>query len=913
MLLLGDDGLEERRRATRDAKALGPLYDSLAAELEPLLHRELFVPTEKALLSRAGGRCERDGSVLEFDPWSPHQHRCLQCGTIASGSAHHRAWIMSYQLWLAERAVHASLFHLLHGDAKHGRLARDILSAYCERYLEYPNRDNVLGPTRVFFSTYLESIWLLQICVAADMLERAGDNAIADLTRERIIAPSRDIIAGFDEGMSNRQVWNNAALFAAAVVQRDSTWSDRLIHGPSGLHAHLSTALLRDGTWYEGENYHQFALRGLWYGVVLAESAGHRLPAELGERFQSAFAAPFATALPDFTMPSRKDSQYAVSLRQWRLAELTELGFGRRNDAALAGGLARCYEAGHERRDTGRARSTADVERNGPPSALTRADLGWRALLHALPELRALTPLEPRSTLLDAQGYAVFRRAGDVYVGLDYGQSGGGHGHPDRLNLTLYHGATRWLDDMGTGSYVDPSLHWYRSTLAHNAPLVDGKSQPFGDGELLAYDEREGLGWIVAAFTIPDGGVRLERTLMVAPDYLIDELRWTADRDVRVELPWHLEVVPVPDMRPAQLEGGARLEDGFAFVTDIARWPQDLIPPMLAGNPPGLMVTTIYDGGSELFSASGPGQPPTETRRFLVRRMHGESGQCRTVLTWQTDLLRVHGEGDAFSVEWRGGERHVHRRDDKGWHVELFAGGARSSVDLGGFRSSEPAAPQAADRTPLVPMRVHRTPESGDWLSELTSSARARLLVYELAEPHYRRSEDSWTRAGSPRASVAIAASAHTLVILARVAAGKPIFAAADATNPYDNEHPDTMRAGIQLHLEDVGSRGDWMLVPESGGHAVRVRAIGASPTSQPKARWRETADGYEMRIEIPLGDAAENAVHALRMDVIINETIPGRERRRGQLVMSGARGEFVYLRGDRHDPARLIPLEIVP
>lgn len=913
MLLLADDELEARRRATRDAKALGPLYNSLVAELVPLLHREPFIPTEKALLSRAGGRCEHDGTALEFDPWSPHEHRCPQCGAIALGEAHHRAWIMSYQLWLAERAVHAALCQLLHGDATHGRLARDILGAYCERYLEYPNRDNVLGPTRVFFSTYLESIWLLQICIATDLLERAGDNSIANRARERIIAPSSGIIAGFDEGMSNRQVWNNAALFAAAVVQRDGAASDRLLHGPSGLHAHLSTALLRDGTWYEGENYHQFALRGLWYGVVMAESAGHRLPAELGERFQSAFAAPFATALPDFTMPSRKNSQYAASLRQWRLAELTELGLARRNDAALEGGLARCYEPGHERRDTGRARSTADVERNGPSSGLTRADLGWRALLHALPELRPLTPLEPRSTLLDAQGYAVFRREDDVYVGLDYGQSGGGHGHPDRLNLTLYEGATRWLDDMGTGSYVDPSLHWYRATLAHNAPLVDGTSQPIRDGELLAYEEREGLGWIVAAFTIPERGVRLERTLMVAPDYLIDELRWTADRDVRVELPWHVDVAPVPGMQPAQLDGGAGLEDGFAFVKDIARWPRDLTPLLLSGNPAGLVMTMIRDGTSELFSASGPGQPPTSTRRFLVRRMHGKTGQCRTVVAWRSQSLNVQSDGESLAVEFRAGERHVHRRDHQGWHVELFAGGARSSVDLGGFRSAEPALPRASGRTPLVPMRVHRMPEVGEWLSELPPAARARLLVYALAEPHYRRSEDSWRQAGSPHASVAIAASAHTLVILARVAAGDPIFAAADAANPYDNEHPDTMRAGIQVHLDDAGSRGDWMFVPEAHGDGVRVRPIGASSTGQPTARWREVADGYEMRIEIPLSDASDHAAHALRMDVIINETVSGRERRRGQLVLSGARGEFVYLRGDRHDPARLIPLEIVP
>jgi hypothetical protein len=46
--------------------------------------------------------------------------------------------------------------------------------------------------------------------------------------------------------------------------------------------------------------------------------------------------------------------------------------------------------------------------------------------------------------------------------------------------------------------------------------------------------------------------------------------------------------------------------------------------------------------------------------------------------------------------------------------------------------------------------------------------------------------------------------------------------------------------------------------------------------------------------------------------DVLVNETAPGRERRRGQLVLSGAQGEFVYLRGDRHDSPRLIPLMIL-
>jgi hypothetical protein len=40
---------------------------------------------------------------------------------------------------------------------------------------------------------------------------------------------------------------------------------------------------------------------------------------------------------------------------------------------------------------------------------------------------------------------------------------------------------------------------------------------------------------------------------------------------------------------------------------------------------------------------------------------------------------------------------------------------------------------------------------------------------------------------------------------------------------------------------------------------------------------------------------------------VLVNESAPGRDRRRGQLVLSGARGEFVYLRADRHERERLL------
>ncbi|MGH7618202.1 MAG: hypothetical protein ACREPM_13330, partial [Gemmatimonadaceae bacterium] len=291
-LLLSDHGLAERRRVA--AGPLAPLARSLAADLEPLASREVYFPTQKAILSREGGRCPTHGVYLEFDPFEPHAHRCPVCGEVFRGELHDRFWIYGYQLWLAERAVQAAALSRLGAEPRLEDLAARILEGYCERYAGYPNADNVLGPTRLFFSTYLESIWLLQICMAADLVGASA--GLIDRVRDRIIEPSRALIAGYDEHGSNRQVWNDAALLAAARMLGDQRGAERAVLGQSGVARQLESGLLPDGTWYEGENYHLFAHRGLWYGVTMAEQAGIEIPAALVARFRLGFSTPFLTA-----------------------------------------------------------------------------------------------------------------------------------------------------------------------------------------------------------------------------------------------------------------------------------------------------------------------------------------------------------------------------------------------------------------------------------------------------------------------------------------------------------------------------------------------------------------------------------------------------------------------------------------
>lgn len=894
-------------RARRGAAAgpLRSLAESLVGDLEPWLDREIHFPERKALLSRTGGRCDVDGTMLDFDPASPHSHRCPRCGRVFTGELHDRFWIYWYQLWLAERAVHgATLWALGRGD-RFAAFATRVLEGYAARYLDYPNVDNVLGPTRLFFSTYLESIWLLQICVAADILS-AADESLADRIRSTIVVPSRDIIAGFDEGGSNRQVWNGVALLAAAAFLDDRTGIERAVTGPSGIARQIEGGLLGDGTWYEGENYHLFAHRGLWYGVTMAEHAGVPIDSRLVARFQRGFAAPFLSALPDFTLPSRRDSQYAISLRQWRIAEHCELGLARVDESTLRGALARMYFDAVPRGNVRRDRSSADVERNVSASSLTRADLSWRALLFARPELPPLEATAPASTLLDGQGLAVFRRdAGRAYVALDYGHAGGGHGHPDRLNLLLARGDTRWLDDYGTGSYVDRSLHWYRSTLAHNAPLAAGRSQRPVDGTLLAYDERPNCGWVDAEAEIAPG-VSVRRSVVILDDYLVESLTWEnagsarkrgPDRECLLDLPIHapLEVVSGASAPERASLGGAHgLEDGFDFArdTELQRVPAGTRVVARATHGDRAISVWAYSSvGTEWWRAVAPGPPGRGDRTFRIVRSRTERGRHVLVWSWGDAVVDAKFAGE-LTVSLSSGATHRHWPVDGRWSIEMARGGEREVVTLDGQRPRSSRAD--ASRTPppsRTPLRL----------------TRGRDLVFSLGGDDYRRSEQSWDDAGRPTADVALRADSTGLRITVVVSHSDVTFAPRNAENPFDNESADVNGDGVQLYARIGDAVSGWMLVPELGGDTVRVRSIDGAVEAlriDVRARWSRSGAGYRLIADLAAVPSA--------LAVVVNEMPRGRLRRRGQLVLGGARGEFVYLRGDRFDEARLLPLDVV-
>jgi Heparinase II/III-like protein len=908
-LFLAADLLAERKQLLRDPVALGGLAGSLQRELHTAL--DVPVPDGKSRLTRHGGRCARCTALLIFDPRQPHAHTCPTCRTVYRDQVHHEWWLMNAHLWTAEQCTRAAALALLLDDAAAARRADDILSAYTDRYLRWPNKDNALGPTRPFFSTYLESIWLLHLATALD-LRISANGAVSDshaATLERLVAPSAALIAGFDEGRSNRQVWHSAAMFAASGLLDNASLRGTAFRSLEYL---LRNGLHTDGSWYEGENYHLFAHRGLLSSVTLAERAGLELSSELRDRFEHGFAVPFRTMLPDGTFPARRDSQYGVSLRQYRTADWVECGFARQDSPELRAALASLYASWPAEGDTLRWASTADAERNVPAVRLTRADCGWRALLLAQPTLPQLQDAVPHSELLEGQGLAVLRRdGGKFWVGLDYGDPGDGHGHPDRLNLIVATQHSRWLDDVGTGSYTAPTLAWYRSSMAHNAPMVNGQDQGAARGTLLAHDERDEVGWVSAEFIDPVSLVRFERSVLVLPGIVVDEVRWTSAIDVTVDVPMQaqLDVAFDADWQPfiphtapyAALTNCEMVEIDSDTMGDVLldALPSPAQPDVADG---AAQFTCLFwsDVDAMLWRARTIGPPAGAPHGLTSLRQKGVRGVSRRILMEPDVLVGAGSEnsGAQLTLVTVTGETWKLDRQAHGWDVTRTRDETTATFALRGQRPSTPDSVTPRAQPALNTDNVFSVPVPADKPDGMVFAAAM------LGESHYRTTEASWAEAGAPTAQVGFAAGPALtgLQISALVNLNRPpAFASRCDENPLDNELADVNSDGVQFHWRSFVT-GEWnsvIAVPD--GDRVRLTVTDGAGDGI-TARWSNDGqpNGYSLIFSLPWPGVGTT----IECDCIINERPAGRERRRGQLVLSGANGESAYLRGARQSAA---------
>ncbi|HYU36936.1 MAG TPA: heparinase II/III family protein, partial [Gemmatimonadales bacterium] len=489
-------------------------------------------------------------------------------------------------------------------------------------------------------------------------------------------------------------------------------------------------------------------------------------------------------------------------------------------------------------------------------------------------------------------------------------------GHPDRLHLTLHADGVHWLADPGTGSYVSPDLFWYRATLAHNAPRMDGASQLPGDAACEAFDAPGEWAWVRGRF----GDVT--RTVVAGPAYIVDVVELASRTEHAVELPWHFK--GKGDVAQGTWSAG-ELED--EFVSHVERFvphAPGAVRLEVAAGPRTLRAFLCFDG--ELLRAEGPGRPAEGKREpFYVVRATGRSARFVTVLEpvgESASVRAVRVQGSLIEVETATQGVHRHAATALGWEITTGSGGGR--VRLAGARAPEPPlAPllELEKPTPAVgaALRAPTPPPLDGSLDGFDTSEPLRLEL----EDQYRRSEEPYPGLEEFSAVAHAAWDDDALYLAVDVVKPELCFRPRDAPPlRLDNEPDDIHSDGLQVYLagDEGGERGDgcvgYLIVPQSDGRGLRAQATsdtsGEGDPDGVRGAWRRTDRGYTVTFGIAWPEWQRAHVGGrLRFDLLVNEMLPGRTRRAGQLVWSGGNG-WVFVRGDRQDVARMGVLELV-
>ena len=565
--------------------------------------------------------CPVHNVMFEFDWDKPYEHYCNACGKYWENvNQYDWAWINMLHAKNLDYLTACMYLYMASGDKKYQEYIRDMMVDYANKYPTYFEHNPNRKPTdvwsgKMFGQSLDEAVW-------------ASDAARAYLVAKPVMTGEeiRKIENGYlkacadmllkRRGAANWQVWHNSGLIALGVALGNDSIIDVALNDPQcGYHRMMEAHVYDDGWWNEGSPiYHYYPLRAM---LLSADAVRCRDIDLFDEKLRNMFVAPAMGVYADLSFPAHNDGWYGESLVGQ--AKLYEIAYERFRDNILKEILQESYKY------TERASMEAlqnPVDLSAAPGTLKR-----------------------ESTYFKDNGYALLV-SGRGTVVLKYGPHGGGHGHPDKLSISIHDGEKEIVTDMGTSAYGVPDFtNWYRKTLSHSTLIVDFADQKPTTGKLLEFKAAKNGGYVKAESSEAYPGVEIARSVKLERNKLTDILTANSKDEHTYDYVLMLTDKPVfeSEGEPAVLDD----TEVYTRIHNIEKWNGR----KSFSCKTGLNEFTINVAGAgefEIFTGTASGIPPSNPQAQkayeakpaypLIVRVKGKNIDIKT--DWKLDIKK---------------------------------------------------------------------------------------------------------------------------------------------------------------------------------------------------------------------------------------------------------------------------------
>lgn len=578
-----------------------------------------------------------DGDRLELPKdqrFVPGPYRCPKCGRQYSGEKFESALRRIAHGWLSQAALDLALVAALEHKPEYAAKAAEILSK-CATAYPGPHTDALTGG--MIYQSLDEAMWVIPLAQAYDLIHN-------DLPPEQCVKIEsflRTVAQGLQR-CGTKGNWGSWHLSAVGVIGYAIEDQELINWATERFKQQVRDQLGDDGLWPESvHTYHYFALLAFMDFAEAAWHAGTDLyhwEAKPGKSLLLMFSAPLQYAYPDLRLAAINDGWF----QSFVPADCYELAYHRTQDRRFAWVLANGYKRGALPAGVVNA-DPRDSFRNGLYAFLFGGDIPTK-----------VTPPPATSVNFPVLGICMLRSANGAMISFDYGPFLG-HGHLDKMGVTLFANRKLWLADYGTPGYGASILPWYQSTFAHNTVVVDGKSQnPTKENSVKLWLGGADLEAAASETTEAYPGVAHTRTVVRIGDYFVvaDQLKSEAEHTFDLYL---------------HSEGKLSLEGGKLEAQPMTA-PVPWIEKLSARMPVTAVSGRWAEGGSGVgfwLGGTSPvtpiiGQCPAETGsrkvQLLIGRQRGRAAEFVAV------LCPCQGKLD-LAVERQGNEFHIRYGD----------------------------------------------------------------------------------------------------------------------------------------------------------------------------------------------------------------------------------------------------------